>query len=1125
MRGTGIATQNTRARRLMPALLTLAVGCALAHRDDGSRALPEATLDAGHADASDAGPIARDATAPSTTADAGGKASALRAAILEPSGDVSVDAGGFLDFRGACSGPGPIVRQHWDVSGLATTGEGANFTHVSFADEGGHTVTLLCTDASGARATASLRVSVWRVPSVAFTAVAGPSIPKWSYVPSDDAYIASANQLGSPRQISPTRTAAQDVLPRVGQPSYDADAKQVLAIAAYRSTYDEALLITPCRGAAGCDQSQGIQPLLHAPLEVRYAQWAPDYQSIVVAGEHDVYLVPVHSGVAGQEIHLSSAFADPADLDGQDVDKPNPALLFVGHGRALAFRTRAKADILPIGLSIVDVATSLASGAAVMHQVSLDLPTVGTDVTSLGDLIAAPDDGNLAFTSVDRQWAGPVLQSAYTLDVDAWLADPTTLPTQLPAGASGHAINQLSVGNARLWVYELADSTSASNLAGRWVSYRWDGSDPVPILERWPAFTWLAACGDYAVDDVVTTGAALQVLQATAPSTLASMAIDVGPHQMTSTGFSPDCRYALFRKEDDGLVVVDLVSHAVWFGPAYTFDIESAVLDPGGQYLLASDRFGPRHLLNIQGNQLSSVFETQKTYTLAVFSHGAFYSLSDSSVFQPMPSELLRIPLDGSNQVQSLGTFGTYADGLVASPVGDEITVFPGHADGVSTNLGGLLQLAGGVSWQLLPLPAAPGGAAGSLTPLANRALLMSGNFTQLEVSELYSVQTDVGGATRRQTPAGFQVDEFYVAPNQQWFTAWQLTSGQPDDAVVSAFGLDLSTDSSGARGSISLQSSAGQLIQDSFTPVRVNQQAAILGSDGRVRTLSSDPTSYVRAVSASHAVVSSAAPSAGQDILLDVNDTSHRLVLPDVAGSGAGAWFSPNEQWLLYTAGSDATGAYHWRSVDLASHAISDLEAPDGSPLPADLSDPQFTPDGRSAFIQPSRVAVNGVWQCAGALLVRQGARRAVAADGTGHSRGCGVFVSPDSSHFAFDSDGLYVAEVAHPEHAQLVGPVGAGNVCFSPDARHLVYFVGPYTAPYGPGAVVDLQHPQAPAAPLLHAVPYSLTFDRSGRRVLGSYQDGWERGFAVWPMDAPSQAIRVGPAGWSVDSAVWVE
>ncbi len=1127
MRGVGIATQNARVLQLLlSASLTLTVGCALWHRDDGSRALPQATFDAGQVAARDAGEAR--SSEPDATAlggDAGSDAGTLRATIVEPRGDVSIDAGGFVDFRGACGGPRPIVQEHWDVSGLKTSGGGPRLSHVRFADEGQYTVTLLCTDSAGARAMASLRVSAWRVPSVAFTAVAGPSTPKWRYAPSDDAYVASLEQLDHARQISPARSAPQDVLPRVGQPSYDADGQHVLAIAAYRSTYDEALLITPCRGAAGCDQSLGIQPLLHTPLEVRYAQWAPDFQSIAVAGEHDVYLVPVHAGVAGQEIHLSDAFADPAELDGQDVDKPHPALLFVGHGRGLAFRTRAKAQVLPIGLAIADVAASasVASGAAVTNQVALDLAPFGTDASSLGDLIVAPDGGNLAFTSVDRQWTGPVLQSAYALDIDAWLADPTTRPTQLPAGVSGHAINQLAVGHSRLWVYELADPTSTTSQAGTWLSYRWDGSDPIRVQERWPAFSWLQACGDYAVTGSTTMGAPLPVLQVTDTSTITSLTIDVGPHELSWTGFSRDCRYGLFYKEDGGLVVVDLVSQTVWFGPAFNIHVESVEFDVSGQYMVASDRFGPRHLLRVSGNQLVSVFDSQTRSTAAVLSHGAFYSLSsNANVFQPKPSTLLRIPLDGSDQVQSLGTFGFFADGLAAAPLGDEISLFAGGADGVSTNPGGLLQLSGGVSWQLLPLPAAPGGTVAGLTPLANRTLLMSGDFTQLDMIGLFSVQTDVGGATRRQTSEGFNVDQFFVAPHQHWFTAWQLTTGARN-AVISAFGLDPSTDSRGARGSVTARFGDGQLIQDSFAPLQLVDQAVLFGSDGRVRMVSSEPASSMRAASPTHIAVSQGTSQAQQVVVIDVDDTRHTLVLPEFADSGTSVWFSPNDQWLLYAAGPDTNGIYHWRSADLSTGKITQVEALDGSALPTDLSDPKFTPDGQTAFILPPGMAVGGVWQCAGTLLLRQGASRVVAADTTTHPLDCAVFPAPDSSHFAYDSNGLYVAEVAHPEHVVRVGPAGVQNAYWSPDARYLVYFIGPYTAPST--AVIDLQHLESSPAALPHAVPYSLTFDRSGQRVLGAYLDGWDGGFAVWPMNAPSQVIRVGPAGWTVDSAVWVE
>ncbi len=142
----------------------------------------------------------------------------------------------------------------------------------------------------------------------------GPSTPEPGVGASElDAYAVNLAQLHRPRLISPPRQAPSTILPSRDRPAYDGTGKRMLVVAAYRHRYAEALLVTPCRGAVSCKQAI-VQPLLQTPLDTRYARWSPDFQSVIVAGEHDLYVVPVAADVVGAPVQISDRFAGHVNL-------------------------------------------------------------------------------------------------------------------------------------------------------------------------------------------------------------------------------------------------------------------------------------------------------------------------------------------------------------------------------------------------------------------------------------------------------------------------------------------------------------------------------------------------------------------------------------------------------------------------------------------------------------------------------------------------------------------------------------------------------------------------------------------------------------------------------------------
>ncbi len=207
---------------------------------------------------------------------------------------------------------------------------------------------------------------------------------------------------------------------------------------------------------------------------------------------------------------------------------------------ALAFRTRAPESPRPSGLAIADVASTLAGGAAVVHDVQGLLPwSSGDAADAVGDMVASPDG---SFLVVALTSARGTMQHIASLDVTKWLADPSVVPVRLGPSTPDYAL-RLASGGARFWL-EAGHQFSASSQHTGSVSYRWDGSDPIWLSDRWPDFKHVATCGAYAITDLTDVQLPLQLLQVTSPSSLMLQSITGAHDALFWDGFSKDCRVA-----------------------------------------------------------------------------------------------------------------------------------------------------------------------------------------------------------------------------------------------------------------------------------------------------------------------------------------------------------------------------------------------------------------------------------------------------------------------------------------------------------------------------------------------------------------------------------------------------
>lgn len=169
-----------------------------------------------------------------------------------------------------------------------------------------------------------------------------------------------------------------------------------------------------------------------------------------------------------------------------------------------------------------------------------------------------------------------------------------------------------------------------------------------------------------------------------------------------------------------------------------------------------------------------------------------------------------------------------------------------------------------------------------------------------------------------------------------------------------------------------------------------------------------------------------------------------------------------------------------------------------------------------------------SGFSDCGALYAVMRGVQRAVkVSDTLGSNVNCSPVISSDGRHFAYMALRARVGDTATPATTHELAVSYGAVLGFSPDGRYLALIDN---SPSPHVVLADVDHVDAPLLELPHAAasPYDampLSFDQSSRRVLARYADGWDQGYAVWPIDAPQTPQRVAPAGWTVGSAIWSE